>query len=203
MAVFRYQSGQEPLFFLHIPKTAGTSVRKMLYELYRPREIFPNMAEIRKQETLYCNYQMFQQRLKQQKREIRLLMGHLPFVAGDFPDARFFTFLRDPVQRALSNLKHFQRHKGRFDGKSLLEIYNHADIRIGQVDNIQVKYLAPGPVDQTITGWKQGAIDEERLEALQNRRWPVAPGPDPVDEVGPRQVEHVGGYRVAAMFEVV
>ena len=158
----------DTLFFVHIPKTAGTSVRKMLYELYPSRVIFPNMATIRKREEIYCNYSLFHQQLKQQDAGIELLMGHLPFHQMErFPELKYFTFLRDPIQRALSNLKHFQRHKERFKGQSLLEIYQHADIKIGQVDNIQVKYFAPGPFDQTVTGWKNVMVDRDRLDTAK------------------------------------
>jgi len=159
---------QPPLFFIHIPKSAGTSVRKMLYEIYPSTAIFPNIQAIRKRPNIYHHYQLFHEQLKQLESEPTLLMGHLPFhpIEG-IPGLQYFTFLRDPVKRALSNLKHFQRHHERFRGKSLLEIYNAPDIRVGQVENIQVKYFAPGEFDDTVVGWKKQAVDSQRLETAK------------------------------------
>ncbi|CCH49517.1 sulfotransferase family 2 domain-containing protein [Pseudodesulfovibrio piezophilus] len=90
---------QQPLFFLHIPKTAGTTFNAILNDNFAPESIFD----------LYTDTQ--QERLRQttyaEIARYKLVRGHV-FIT-DFAEildgpVRFrpFTFLRDPVERVVS-----------------------------------------------------------------------------------------------------
>ena len=95
-----------PIYFLHIPKTAGSSLTLFLQSLYRESEIcglFPGWAEL----------------LKIPAAEIskrKLIRGHFGAnFRSHYPGAlRSFTFLRDPLARALSHYEHVSRDAGHY-----------------------------------------------------------------------------------------
>jgi len=80
------------IFFTHIPKTAGTSVKKTL--------IYPNYSE----DEIY-SYKGLKQIIFCKKKKIKVVMGHLPFgLHRLFSDSCVYTtFLRDPIERAISH----------------------------------------------------------------------------------------------------
>jgi hypothetical protein len=141
----------ESLYFLHIPKTAGTSLRFWLHDLFADSQWLP------------CHI------LDEVDRADRSTLNRFPFLSGHFgwkiyeyidhaPPA--LTWLREPVKRELSNY-HFNRschdelvqiaqQNGRQDwieyyqsthAMSLIELYR-SDRYIGFSDNLQTRYLA-------------------------------------------------------------
>jgi hypothetical protein len=115
---FRANS-RTPLFFSHIPKTAGTSLRSFLANQYHPSEICPandwdGLSRIPAGEV--CRY--------------RLLQGHFGLNARSLApaDARTVVVLREPLARTLSNIRHMQRDPDfhplhpHVKGKSISEI---------------------------------------------------------------------------------
>lgn len=92
--------GGRPLWFLHIPKTAGTSLRDMLCQRFAPEEVMGLPLEDAG-------------RLKQKiatAHGYRFVHGHVPYAAVDyFQKCPFiFTVLRDPVDRAVSSFYFLQ-----------------------------------------------------------------------------------------------
>jgi len=89
-----------PIFFLHIPKTAGTVFKTMLSKerstcpYYYPRGYYDNREEISN-----SNYEIY--------------AGHMPYSAIKFLDKEFniITFLRHPIDRIYSQWKEIQRYK--------------------------------------------------------------------------------------------
>ncbi len=87
-----------PLFFMHIPKTAGRSVRMYLENQYAaaaicPAEDWPAV-----------------QALERRPRDYALVRGHFAFnMAQNIPEAKILTVLREPLRRTLSGLRHMQR----------------------------------------------------------------------------------------------
>jgi hypothetical protein len=80
------------LFFLHIRKCAGTTLRAILRRQFPPASVFaPNHAT-----TVNVN--------EAQRRSVRLLMGHFPFGSQRELAVPFdvLTMLRDPVDRVVS-----------------------------------------------------------------------------------------------------
>ena len=159
-----------PLVFLHIPKTAGTSLRQLLRERLSVEELIfldPPLNADRQAEVA--------RRLPR----IRALLGHLYFgideqlgFHGDY-----VTFLRDPVARVVSFWKHQQTHPHAEyhdlveRGVSLREFVLSGQTH--QTDNFMTRILvgtrAPGMLDGSLN-----QIDDERylqmaLDNVQQR----------------------------------
>lgn len=135
-------SGKGKTFFIHIPKTAGTSMRMMLYDVFEQESILPNQQDIKKNGGKYPTFdELLGLVSTEQKTRIQLVAGHYPFI----PNAVFasqpqiFTFLREPIARVISNLFHIKKHKTEYYKHSLEEVF-HANLR--QMQNMQVRYLA-------------------------------------------------------------
>ena len=110
----RRTAAEPPILFVHVPKTAGTSMREMLQISLGKQAVYPNNRDIaRRADGLYPT-QAEILRSFPTLRPYRVLIGH--FVAGlahALPVRhRTATMLRDPVQRSLSMLAHAERHLG-------------------------------------------------------------------------------------------
>ncbi|MBC7768806.1 MAG: hypothetical protein H7124_08460 [Phycisphaerales bacterium] len=87
--------GQMPVFFLHIPKTAGTAVRHFLEAPLRRHEVVRvsgDAAELKRR------------RAQPFGPDVKFLSGHVPYWFGDaLPGPKqTLLFLRDPVERVMS-----------------------------------------------------------------------------------------------------
>lgn len=91
-------SEQETIIFLHIPKTAGTTLNHILDRQYPARAVhkFGPHAQ--------ASVAAFKTMPQTDKARIQLLSGHMGFgLHTAFPQAAtYFTMLRDPVERVLS-----------------------------------------------------------------------------------------------------
>lgn len=102
------------ILFIHVPKTAGTSIRQMLQIDLGKRAIYPSNADIaRRADRGYPSHPEILAALSS-VRPYRVLIGHfMAGIAADLPVRhRTATMLREPVQRALSMLAHLERHQG-------------------------------------------------------------------------------------------
>jgi hypothetical protein len=97
---------------IHINKTAGTSLPRMIEENYRPEEvafIYPDNPG-----PGLVSLESFKRQPSYLKRQLLMVMGHVRFgIHEDIPKpCRYFTFLRDPVERVLSTFYHHKNHPG-------------------------------------------------------------------------------------------
>ncbi len=133
---------ENTLLFLHIPKTAGTTLRKILHRQYDEKKIFtisykqwPTKA---KEDLAYC--------LKNNEK-INLIKGHMPYgwhLEFDIPDFHYLIFLRDPVERVISQY-FFERIPGRplYDIASKLSLKEFVlESNVIEVDNLQTRYIS-------------------------------------------------------------
>jgi hypothetical protein len=110
-----------PVFFTHIPKTAGTSFRLGVEDYLGQQSIIYDYGLKAKEtsklvrELLYGeisdSWRFYRECYKQ---EIRFVGGHVGigrFVSG-FKIENSVTFVREPLQRVVSEFKHFVRHYG-------------------------------------------------------------------------------------------
>ncbi len=86
--------------FLHIPKTAGTTLNHLLAAQFRPDQI--------------CPVHLWSQLLtlpRQQLEPYRLYHGHFYYYLREYLKVPLitFTFLRDPIERSLSHYEHVVR----------------------------------------------------------------------------------------------
>ncbi len=129
------------LIFLHIPKTAGTTLGLILRNQYLPH------ATLRTD-----GYSQVAGLTPQQRRDMRLLLGHFPFGGHQyFPQpATYITLLRDPVERILSRYCHVLRdlqggnpshHPWPWE-KQDLALSDYLQLGFGERDNWQTRMLA-------------------------------------------------------------
>src|SRR5216684_3843830 len=96
---------QSLLYYLHIPKTAGTTFtaildRQFSAEQICPAQLWPDLVRIP----------------PERLRQYRLLRGHFYYCVRAVlpPDTCFATLLRDPVERSLSHYSHIMRESGHY-----------------------------------------------------------------------------------------
>lgn len=112
---------RDPFFFLHIPRTAGTTVNTIIRNNFDRGEVLSvyDASDYERRATLYA----------EELDGVRVIQGHLFLERYDPPqiysrNVRVFTFLRDPVQRLVSEYL-FLRH---WDENHLYELLNREDI---------------------------------------------------------------------------
>lgn len=90
-----------PIVFLHLPKTAGQSVRVFLNRSFPKRLMFPGQVDSHL--ALYS---------KSDLKQFSIFSGHFSWALLDClgDDALFFTILRDPAARIISFYRHLRRH---------------------------------------------------------------------------------------------
>ena len=95
------QNQSETAIFIHILKTAGTSLHHIMQRQYHPHEIFSTWEN-----NLHPNeaIPLLESLPDEEKRQIRLIRGHLPYGMHRYipQPATYFTLLRDPIERAIS-----------------------------------------------------------------------------------------------------
>lgn len=138
-------TSEEVFFFIHIPKTCGTSFRFMLYNQFHQKVIFPNLKELKQNRGKYPKWKDLMARKEDFKNHTKLLMGHYPYIVGE----RIFrkpvsciTFLRDPIKRTISNIQHMQRKNPSFEDASFIEVLDKMeDVQ----SNLQTRFLSDLP----------------------------------------------------------
>ena len=128
-----------PILVIHIMKTAGTSLRRMLQDELGQPAMYPSDRDLAK---LPHNWYRSGQDILRSFHDLprhRVLIGH---VAAELADRlpipyRTAAFVRDPLQRSLSCLAHFQRHYGRPPA----ELLRDTDFVDSQILDHQTKVL--------------------------------------------------------------
>ena len=171
---------QEQLIFLHIPKTAGSSLNKMLSEAYGV-------------EDQYVHYNSTLNLIKDPKRRHRpLILGHIHYDSLQVlsTNRKVITFLREPVARTISAFEFMKSHPETWLGKlaqgSITEFLTHPAV-IRSIRDLQTRLLGlklefkklyadlvAGRIDKPhyfarIQAMAQDAVDQESLETAKER----------------------------------
>ncbi len=136
------------LLFLHIPKTAGTSLRTFLERQYAPQDILPAVSwtEYAARGLRAADYALFN--------------GHFRFNFRQVvpPGTRLFTALRDPVAQYISALRHARRDPA-FDPRHaalnampLADVIRHPEFSV-QRANVQTHWLAASASAATVAAY--------------------------------------------------
>ncbi len=132
----------ETVIFLHIPKTAGSTLLHILQRAYKPENrLFIEDDSIHEPERVLSSMS------NAQKREIALLAGHVEFGIHTWlpQPATYFTILRHPIERIISDYyflhqtPHHPLHDQVVNGQISLQEY--VDIPL-VMDNSQTRMLA-------------------------------------------------------------
>ncbi len=91
-------------FFLHIPRSGGSSIRTLLtlnYPVDRAHAFSGNFEE----------FPNFLSRPQHERESLRLVHGHFPFgLHAGLRDVRYFTLIRDPIARHFSEYFYARKH---------------------------------------------------------------------------------------------
>ncbi|GHA39884.1 sulfotransferase family 2 domain-containing protein [Photobacterium aphoticum] len=137
------KSTVKPLFFVHIPKTAGTSFRRALEEM-QPMELDYGINARASSSLMHTH--MYD---SPDPYALKQVMGEAPFALtghvhlqkyADFFDIRnIITFVREPIAQIVSHYNHYVTHHG-YDG-SFSKFYRAVPFR-----NVQARYINGFPV---------------------------------------------------------
>ena len=91
-------NGPKPAIFLHIPKTAGTTLHNIIERQYEPEAIYTFGSDA------HASVEEFRNLSLAERENIQLLRGHMAFGLHEFlPSTNdYFTILREPVERVIS-----------------------------------------------------------------------------------------------------
>lgn len=146
----RAGSDQESVIFLHLPKTAGTTVNRLIEWEYRLSEMYSVDPVLYRWSAAHLR-KLPPERLK----KFRMFKGHMVFGLHEVlpQPATYITVLRDPVDRVISayyfmrNYKLHPLHWKLRRKKWTLEDY----VRNSRRENVQSKIVAGAPYEEPCT----------------------------------------------------
>lgn len=165
--------GDDVYFLIHVMKTGGTSFVFYMREVLGAAHVYPardgaiddkdhirRLVEIERLRALPAA----------ERARMRGYSGHWPAFAADLVGAtRTVTFLRHPVDRTISYLKHTRRVTPRFAGSTLEEIYCDEATFTAFIANHQTKIFSMTTADAPRSYMDPIVIDGARLEAAKER----------------------------------
>ncbi len=124
-----------PLIFMHIPKAGGTSLLQIIRNQYKPNQISAIKA-VGERHTIKVGSR------------IKVITGHEVFGSHErIPNARYFTVVRNPVDRTVSYYNYIKRtphhflYERGFDPSMSLDQFLDAKLST-DIDNGQVRFIA-------------------------------------------------------------
>jgi hypothetical protein len=164
------ESQKKRFFFIHIQKTAGTSIREHLMENFDRSEVYPPLEPggLPKVLARYVFGQKLVDTPAAEQAKYQLFNGHMPYavsqrLAFDTPPSTM-TVLRDPVARTLSVLGQKRRHRPEFANATLEDIYDNSAIYTGEILNHQTKVFAVPNESNLLSGFDPFPVGLEQLE---------------------------------------
>lgn len=133
------------IYFLHIPKTAGSTLNFILKDQYSSEQIYSVKNAILTDLKVEINEIPFKK-----MQHLQLVRGHMEYGIHDFFPAeqgRYFTILRNPVERIISHYHYVKRlpahylHKNIINEKLSIDDYVSSGIS-SELNNGQVRLLA-------------------------------------------------------------
>jgi hypothetical protein len=153
-------------FFVHLHKTAGTSLLQRLRMALSREAVYPTVSD---NWTYFAtmNLDLLRHRFAEHVDRIRVVTGHFPLCTTELLGAPFVTFtvLRDPVERTLSALRDMRERDAEHRGKPLREIYADPVKFRCLIQNHMVKMLAMTLEEMTDDGFLTVLdLDTDHLE---------------------------------------
>jgi hypothetical protein len=159
----------ERYFFVHLQKTAGTTLFRRLKQAFGADAVYP-MPQYQGNVEATLDVDLLIERFAKHRDEIRFITGHFPLCTTELLDADFttLTLLREPVERTLSFLRHQREVAPEFSDASLEEIYAQPLMRDGLVRNHMVRMLSLTSAEMTQGALTDVTVDEARLERAKH-----------------------------------
>lgn len=136
---------EEPqrFFFVHLQKTAGTTLFRRLRRVFGDAAVYPDRARDGDPVASIISVEHLLDRWHERRDEIRVVTGHFPLCTAELLGGGFttLTVLREPVERTLSYLRHHRKLTPEDRDKTLEEIYEDPFRFQGLVHNHMVKML--------------------------------------------------------------
>ncbi len=157
-------------FFIHVMKTAGTTVKVRTIDhnlatddIYPHPERDPLSYDLT--ESPYWRVDRLRELDAERHRSIRCYTGHFPWVASTLVGGpvRTFTLLRDPVERVVSHLRHCKTYHPHHADLTAEEIYADDPWRERFMINFQTKIFAFTTEDEPSYCHDLLTIDADRL----------------------------------------
>jgi hypothetical protein len=138
----KHANQEQVLIFLHIPKAAGSTLRRIIEKQYEPSTIFTIPS-------FYSSKEEFRQVAEFQLKEIKVLKGHMFFGLHEVlpKPSTYITLLRDPVERIISHYYYVLRNPSHYlykDVKSKnmsLKEYASSGLSV-ELDNGQTRLIS-------------------------------------------------------------
>lgn len=165
----RYQIAKTPgtVIFLHIPKTAGTTLDQIIFRHYQRRHVYET-GLIAQQGVMD-----FQNLPPSEREKYRLIKGHLSFGIHEYvsPPWAYFTFFRHPIERTISHF-YFMR---RTPKHPIYQLLRDENLDLKQVLEAGLNPMLHNAHTRLLAGiWAEppaGACDEKDLaKAKENLR---------------------------------
>jgi hypothetical protein len=158
---------RKPLFFMHIPKTAGMSMRLYLSGQYRAEDVCPAVR-----------WHGLLGREDELKR-YRLVQGHFRYNLRELlaPEARMLVMLREPLRRTVSALRHLQRDPSfhldheRAKGLTLSAMLRHSQLMQNQ-HNVQARFLCASRPAAEVSAYLRGELEQNPAADAGDREAP-------------------------------
>lgn len=151
-------------FFLHLHKTAGTSLWRRLQHEFEPHELYPGPDDTKAPDrTLVPEYML--ERVRARADDIKVVTGHFPLCTTERLGGGFatFTVLRHPVARTVSVLQHHRDLTPGDRDTPLTTIYDDP-VRQLLIRNHMIKMLAMTSDEMTDGALSDITVDRDRLE---------------------------------------
>jgi hypothetical protein len=143
-------SSAQTLIFLHIPKTAGTTLHQIIDRHYCLEQIYwVHATQVAESITAFKNFP------EEKRRQFQLIKGHMGFGLHQVmpQPCTYFTLLRDPVKRIISHYYHVLRtpnhylHQVVTDHQMDLKTFVSSGISL-ELDNGQTRLIAASNGDE-------------------------------------------------------
>jgi hypothetical protein len=159
----------ERFFFVHLQKTAGTTLGFRLKCEFGIDAVYPAPSD-GDMAVAVLSVDHLRERWEARSDEIRVITGHFPVSTVELLDAPFttLTLLREPIERALAALRDQQHRSPQLRGSSLETIYDDP-IRAPLFRNHMVMMLSVTPEEAPDGSLSHVDLTRSHLEVAQRR----------------------------------